>query len=104
MWIPLLIGLLAEFFNKSEKAEQFLVKVIGGGFVGLIINIMLALFLPSSVTSVLLVGLMPAITMPTINFAAILTITFLIIPFIATFIGLIIVYAARYLGVMKFGK
>jgi len=101
MWIPLLIGLFAEFFNKSTKLEQFLIKVVGGGFVGLIINVMLALFLPSSITSMLLGGLVPAFAMPTINFASILTLTFIMVPFVAAFIGYLIVAASRYLGVVK---
>jgi hypothetical protein len=101
MWIPLLIGLLAEFFNKSTKFEHFLIKVIGGGFIGLIINLLLAVFLPSSLTQIFLVGLMPTYSAVAINFASILTLTFIIAPFVGALIGFAIVAAARYLGVIK---
>lgn len=100
MWIPLLIALLAEFFDKSDKFGKFIVKVLGGGFIGLIINALLAIFVPSA-SSYLLPGLMPAFTMPTLNLASIFTITFIVVPFIAAFIGWIVVFAARYLGVVK---
>lgn len=100
MWIPFLIALFAEFFNKSDKFEKFLVKVLGGGFIGLIINTVLAIFIPSA-SAYFMPGLLPAFAMPTINLASILTLTFLIAPFIAAFVGVLIVSAARYLGVIK---
>lgn len=100
MWIPFLIALLAEFFDKSTTFPKFLVKVIGAGFIGLIINTLLAIFIPS-VSAYVMPGLLPAIALPTLNLTTILTFTFIIAPFIAALIGWLIVFSARYLGVIK---
>jgi hypothetical protein len=91
MWPAFLIGLLSEFFNESKEFGRFILKGLASGVVGVIFN--LALLLLISKHASVLIGYEPP-TLTNIN------LEFVFVPFVASFVALMIVKSARYLSNM----
>jgi hypothetical protein len=91
MWPAFLIGLLSEFFSESKELSRFVVKGFASAVMGLILNFVLILLI--SRQAAILIGY--EITTPS-N----ITPEFVLVPFVAAFIAVIIVKAARYLSNM----
>ena len=87
MWPAFLLGLLSEFFNESKEPSRFILKGFGSAVIGLIVNLTLLLLLSESATR--LVGY----EIPTLNN---ITAEFVLMPFVAAFVALVIVKVARY--------
>lgn len=87
MWTAFLIGLLSEFFNGSRELSRFILKGFASGIAGMTLNFTLLLLISKQASS--LIGY----ETPTLNN---ISIEFVLVPFIAAFVALIIVKSARY--------
>jgi hypothetical protein len=86
MWTAFLIGLLSEFFGESKQIARFVLKGFASGLAGLILNFALVTLI-SKQASVLI-----GYEAPTLNNV---NTEFVLVPFVAAFVALIIVKAAR---------
>lgn len=91
MWPAFLIGLLSEFFNESKEPGRFFLKGFASGIIGMILNFAVLLLIAKQASS--LIGL----ETPTLTN---ITLEFVLVPFIAAFVALIIVKSARYFSNM----
>lgn len=91
MWPAFLIGLLSEFFGESKEPGRFVLKGFASGIAGVILNFVLLLLI-SKQASTLIGYETPSLT--NIN------VEFVLVPFVAAFIALIIVKSARYFSNM----
>jgi hypothetical protein len=92
MWPAFLIGLLSEFFNESKEIGWFILKGFVSGITGMIINFALLLLISKQAST--LVGL------ETPTWTSI-TPEFVLVPFVASFVALVIVKSARYFSNME---
>lgn len=91
MWTAFLIGLLSEFFGESKELGRFVLKGFASGIVGMIIDFALLLLIAKQASS--LIGQ----ETPTLTN---ITAEFVLVPFVAAFVALIIVKSARYFSNM----
>jgi nitrate reductase gamma subunit len=91
MWPAFLIGLLSEFFNDSRELGRFILKGFASGIAGVILNFALLLLI-SKQASTLIGYETPTLTNVTVEFV--------LVPFVAAFVALIIVKSARYFSNM----
>lgn len=87
MWPAFLIGLLSEFFNESREISRFVLKGFASGIAGMILNLALLLLI-SNQASTLIGYETSALTN--------ISLKFVLVPFVAAFLALIIVKSARY--------
>jgi hypothetical protein len=87
LWTAFLIGLLSEFFGESKEIARFVLKGFASGLAGLILNFVLVTLI-SEQASVLI-----GYEAPTLNNV---DIRFVLVPFVASFVALIIVKSARF--------
>lgn len=87
MWPAFLIGLLSEYFSESKKLERFLLKGFASGIVGIILNFALWLLISDHAW---ILGYTRTY----------ITLEFMLVPLIVSFVALIIVKSARYFSNM----
>lgn len=87
MWPAFLLGMFSEFFNESKEPNKFLVKGLASGAIGLVLNFVVWLLFAHEAST--LIGF------ETPTWTSI-SIQFIIVPFVAAFVALIIVKSARY--------
>jgi len=92
MWPAFLVGLLSEFFNESKEFKRLILKGFASGIIGILLNFAILLLIANQAST--LIGL----TTP--NWTNI-SIEFVLVPFVAAFIALIIVKSARYFSNMQ---
>lgn len=92
MWPAFLIGLLSEWFGESKDVGRFVLKGFASGITGIVLN--LALWLLISKDASTLIG-HETPTLPNISSE------FILVPFVAAFIALIIVKSARFFSNMR---
>jgi len=93
MWPAFLVGLLSEFFGESKEPAKFILKGFASGIIGLILNFALWLLIANQAST--LIGL----ETPTWTN---ISIEFMLVPFVAAFIALIIVKSARYFANVQY--
>jgi len=91
MWTAFLIGLLSEWSGESREPVRFIFKGFVSGIAGLILNFALLLLIAKQASS--LIGY-EAPTLTSIN------LEFVLVPFVAAFVALVIVKLARYFSNM----
>jgi hypothetical protein len=89
MWPAFLMGLLSEFFSDSKEPGKFIMKWLASGVVGLVLDLVALLLISNEASA--LVGLN---TSSWTN----ISLQFILVPFVAAFIALIIVKSARYVS------
>jgi len=92
MWPAFLIGLLTEFFNDSKELSRFVLKGFASGVIGIILNLALLLLISEQASR------LTGYETPTLGN---ITLAFVLVPFIAAFVAVIIVKTARYLSTVK---
>ena len=92
MWPAFLVGLLSEFFNESNEPKRFVLKGLASGVVGMVLNFALLLLIANQASN-----LMGQATPTWTN----LSLEFILVPFVAAFVALIIVKSARYFSTMR---
>lgn len=89
MWPAFLIGLLSETFNESKELGRFVLKGFASGVIGIMMNLVLLLLISGQAAH--LIGY----EAPTLSN---ITAEFLLVPFVAAFVALLIVKIARFLS------
>jgi len=92
MWPAFLLGLLSEFFSESKEPARFVLKWFASGIIGLVLNFVVWLLIANQAST--LIGL----ETPTWTN---ISLEFIIVPFVAAFIALVIVKSARYFSNMQ---